>query len=208
MDGMKTEYNPLLWQMEGIDTAVGLEYAGNDAELYREVLTDYADCIEEQAQSIEQALAAEDIETFTIEIHSLKSVSRSIGALELSDRAKELEEHGKRREWRPIMEKIHDLMSAYRMLYAVILPYCIHNGQERQQKLPDREAVSGLLSDLSESLEEYDSDRAEKIISELSEYDFTEHSALYMERVISAMGKFDYETCRETVVRWRRELLM
>lgn len=207
IDGMNTENNPLLWRMDGINTSVGLEYAGNDAELYREVLTDYADCIEEQAQLIEQALTAEDIETFTIEVHSLKSTSRTIGALELSDRAKELEEYGKRREWEPIMEKIHGLLSAYRMLCSVIMPYCIHNGQETEKKPLDMETVSRLLSELSVSLDEYDSGRAEEIISELSEYDFTGDSVLYMERLISAIGKFDYETCRETVMRWYRELL-
>lgn len=205
MGDIKTEYNPMLWQMEGIDTAAGLKCAGNDAELYRDILTDYADCIEEQAGAIERALTMEDIETFTIEVHSLKSTSRTIGAMDLSDRAKELEEYGKRREWEPIRERIYKLLSDYRKLYSVIMPYCMQDKEEEEKKSVDGETVSGLLSDLSVSLEEYDSVRIEKILSDLSEYDFTEDSALYMKALRMAMDKFDYEACRIAVTQWRKE---
>lgn len=205
MGDVKTENNPMLWQMEGIDTAVGLKCAGNDAELYRDILMDYADCIEEQAGAIERALTEEDIETFTIEVHSLKSISRTIGALKLSDQAKELEEYGKRREWGLIKDRIYNFLSDYRALYSVIMPYYIRDKEEEGKKPVDREIVSGLLSDFSVSLEEYDYSRMEKILSDLSEYDFTEGSALYMETLRTATDKFDYEACRKTVMQWRQE---
>lgn len=63
---------------------------GEDGALYREILAEYISCIGEQAQAVEDALAAEDIENFTIMVHSLKSTSRTIGAQALSDRAREL----------------------------------------------------------------------------------------------------------------------
>ena len=110
--------------MKGIDIAVGLAYVGEDEELYRAVLTDYADYIEEQAQAIERALAAEDTETFVIEVHSLKSTSRTIGAQALSDQAKELGELGKRCEWEQIRVKTPGMLKAYRELYPVITAYC------------------------------------------------------------------------------------
>lgn len=204
MGDVKTEYDPMLWQMEGIDTAAGLKCACNDAELYRDILTDYADCIEEQAAAIEHALTMEDIETFTIEVHSLKSTSRTIGALELSDQAKELEEYGKRREWKPIRGRIYKFLSDYRKLYSAIMPYCMQDKEEEEKKSVDGENVSRLLSDLSASLEEYDSVHIEKILSDLSEYDFAEDSALYMETLRTAISKFDYEACGIAVMQWRK----
>ena len=72
-----------------------MEYTDQDAELYREVLSDYRDSIHEKADVIERAATDKDLEMYTIEVHSLKSTSKSIGALELSKLAAELEEDGK-----------------------------------------------------------------------------------------------------------------
>lgn len=199
--------NPLLWRMDGIDTSVGMEYAAQDAELYREILSDYMDSIEEQARAIESAVAERDLDTFTIEIHSLKSTSRTIGALKLSGKAKELEDNGRNRQWDPILESIEDLLSAYRGLYFVIRPYLVDEGQEKGKKPVETGKVCRLLSDLSASLEAYDSDKAEEILSELSACDFKDEHAVCLETLFSALGKFDYETCRAAVSRWRDELL-
>lgn len=199
--------DPLLWRMDGIDASVGMEYAGQDAELYREILSDYMDCIEEQARAIERAVAERDLETFTIEVHSLKSTSRTIGALELSDRAKELEDNGKNQQWEPILENIGNLLSTYRGLYSVIGPYHVYDEQEKEKKPAESGEVSSLLSDLSVSLEAYDSDKAEEILSDLSACDFTGEQAVYLEVLSSALSKFDYETCSEAVSRWQNELL-
>ena len=126
--------DPLLWRMDGIDTSVGMEYAAQDAELYREILSEYMDGIEEQARAIELAVAERDLETLTIEIHSLKSTSRTIGALKLSGKAKELEDHGRNRQWDPVLENIEDLLSAYRGLYSVIRSYLVNEGREKGEK--------------------------------------------------------------------------
>lgn len=195
---------PLSWQMKGIDISVGMEYAVQDKELYREILSDYADCIEEQAGIIERAVAERDLETYTIEMHSLKSTSRTIGAMELSDMARELEENGKNKEWGTILEKTAKLLAAYRELYPVIMPYHIHVEPDKTKKPVDGEAVRRLLSELSVSLEEYDAVWAERIVSELSGYEFTDIDAGYMEKLVSALGKFDYETCKAAASQWLR----
>lgn len=202
--------------MKGIEIAVGLEYAGGDEELYREILADYAAGIEEQARAIEQAVAAQDIETFTIEVHSLKSTSRTIGAQELSNQAKELEEHGKRCEWEQIHVKTSGLLEAYRGLYSVITSYyadyCADEAhqeqlqEDRQERPLDREALGGLLEKLTVSLEAYDAVRAEEIIVELAKYKekirvAVPHSGFA--DLVSAMDQFDYEGCRRIVAQWR-----
>lgn len=195
-----------MWHMEGIDTAVGMEHAGKDAELYREILSDYAEYIEEQAGKIERAAAEGDIETFTIEVHSLKSTSRTIGALELSDMARELEDCGKKREWEEIAAKMPAVLSAYRGLYSVIMPYLVHDEETGEKKPVEKEQVYGLLSDLAICLEEYDSIRAEEILADLSVFDFMGDSMEHLETLVSALNKFDYETCRMIVSRWRHDL--
>ena len=195
------------WKMEGIDVAVGMKYSGDDENLYREVLSDYMDTIEEKADIIEKAVEEGDLETYTIEVHSLKSISKSIGALELSELAKDLEVNGKNSEWGPIIARTPALINMYRNLYDVILPYHTKVEQEEKPKEPvDYEKLMELLEQLLDSVNTYDSIRGEEIVEELSKYDFADSWDHYMTEVADAMNHFDYDGCGEKVSRWRSEL--
>lgn len=197
----------LSWQMKGIDVAAGMKYSGDDEDLYREVLSDYMDTIEEKADVIEKAVEDGDIETYTIEVHSLKSISKSIGAMELSELAKDLETHGKNEEWGPIIARTPTLLTMYRDLYQVILPYHTKAGQESQPKEPvNDEELIGLLDQLLDSVNTYDSIRGEEIIAELSKFDFSDKWSDYMKETADAMNRFDYELCGEKAGQWRSEL--
>lgn len=197
----------LSWQMEGIDVAVGMKYSGDDENLYREVLSDYMDTIEEKANVIEKAVEEGDLETYTIEVHSLKSISKSIGAMELSELAKDLESNGKNSEWGPIIARTPVLLTMYRNLYQVILPYHTKGSQEDQEKKPvsDKE-LTELLDQLLESMSMYDSIRGEEIVDELSKYDLADSWGDYMKETAGAMNRLDYDACTEKVSRWRGEL--
>lgn len=195
------------WTMDGIDVAVGMKYSGDDENLYREVLSDYMDTIEEKANIIEKAVEEEDLETYTIEVHSLKSISKSIGALELSDLAKDLEANGKNSEWGPIIARTPTLLAMYRDLYQVIAPYHTSAGQEPVEKKPvNNSELMELLDQLLESADTYDSIRGEEIVAELSKYDFTGNWSEYMKAAADAVNHLDYDLCKEKVSQWRNEL--
>ncbi|MDE6389595.1 MAG: response regulator [Lachnospiraceae bacterium] len=204
---MNPTVNPLLWQMEGIDVVVGMKYSGEDASLYREVLSDYMDTIEEKADIIEKAVERGDLETYTIEVHSLKSTSKSIGAMELSELAKDLENNGKNKEWGPIIARTPALLSMYRGLYHIIMPYHTVKEEEVQEKkaFADGELME-LLGQLLDSVNMYDSIRAEEVIDRLSEFDFTDSWEEHMRIVAESMGRFDYDVCKSETAMWRREL--
>ena len=197
----------LSWKMEGIDVAVGMQYSGDDENLYREVLSDYMDTIEEKASVIERAVEKEDLETYTIEVHSLKSTSKSIGAIELSELAKDLEASGKNSEWGAIIARTPALLAMYRALYQVILPYHTTAGQETEPKqLVNNDELLGLLGQFVDSMDTYDSIRGEEIVAELSKFDFTDSWSEYMKETADAMGRFDYDFCKEKASQWRSEL--
>ena len=202
-----TSTGSLSWQMEGIDVSVGMQYSGDDENLYREVLSDYMDTIEEKSNIIEQAVEAGDLETYTIEVHSLKSISKSIGAIELSELAKELELSGKNSEWDPIIARTPTLLNMYRKLYDVILPYHTKTEQEPGEKgAIDDEALKGILEQLLDSVITYDSIRAEEIIEELSKYDLAIEWTDYLKEASDAMNRIDYDVCNEAVSRWLEQL--
>lgn len=212
-DGMESglqanpKVNPLLWQMEGIDVVVGMKYSDQDADLYREVLSDYMDTIEEKADIIEKAVDEGDLETYMIEVHSLKSTSKSIGALELSELAKDLETNGKNKEWGPIIARTPALLSMYRGLYHIIMPYHTVKEEETGPKKPvDDEELLQLLEQLLDCVSMYDSIRAEEIISQLAGYDFTDSWEGHMQTVSDSMDRFDYDACKNEIMLWHRNL--
>ena len=76
---------------KGIDTASGLSYCGEDPAFYKEMLTDFTDSYDERRGELDDSFQKEDWHEFEIRIHALKSVSKTIGASELSEDALSLE---------------------------------------------------------------------------------------------------------------------
>ena len=197
----------LSWRMEGIDVAVGMKYSGGDENLYREILSDYMDSIEEKADVIEKAVEEGDLETYTIEVHSLKSTSKSIGAVELSELALDLESCGKNSEWGPIIARTPSLLEMYRKLHQVIMPYHTAAEQETGEKGSiNHKELMELMDQLLESIDAYDSISGEEILGELSKYDYADRWNDYLKGASDAMSRFDYDICKEKVEQWRAEL--
>ena len=98
-----------------IDTNLGLFLCG-DIEDYLEALSIFNDSIETKSNKIEEALAARDIETYTTLVHSLKSSSRTIGAVDISNLAKALEKAGKDKDIETIISETPKLLAMYRDL--------------------------------------------------------------------------------------------
>ena len=78
-------------RQEGIDPDVGLQYCQDDLSLYRSLLQEYAHDAAEKAESLRRCYDARDWENYSIAVHSLKSSSKMIGAMQIFDVAARLE---------------------------------------------------------------------------------------------------------------------
>jgi len=72
-----------------LDTKAGLEFAAGDEDFYKQILNTYI--TEDKRPALEEHFKANDWPNYQIVAHSLKGTSSTIGALELSALAKELE---------------------------------------------------------------------------------------------------------------------
>ena len=89
----KSEFSPL--REAGIDEKKGLHYCQDDPEFYRELLAQYATESDEKLIGMKKFFAAKDFPNYTIIVHALKSTSKMIGAMDLSRKAKNLEDLSK-----------------------------------------------------------------------------------------------------------------
>ncbi|MGN1102002.1 MAG: response regulator, partial [Huintestinicola sp.] len=95
------------------DPDKGLMYTGGNADAYREILEMYAKKGPEKKKFIDELFEKKDWKNYIIEVHALKSTSLSIGAVKLSELAKELESAGKAKSYGTIEKKNSILSDMY-----------------------------------------------------------------------------------------------
>lgn len=194
------------WKMDGIDVEIGMSYLDNDRALYLEVLTDFADSIEEKAYRIECAAKERNLTAYIMGVHSLKSAAGYLGAVALADMAKALEAEAKSSDWEAIERRTPSFLLSYRQLYQSIEPYRIDRSYTGKKKRVDKKEVLTLLDKLSACMEEYDIDGGEEVVQALEEYDFKKAWLGHMDRIRKAAGRFDYDVCKEAADSFKQAL--
>ena len=71
-----------------------MKYLADEA-LMEKTLRQFYESIPGNADEIERFLAEEDFDNFTIKVHALKSAARLVGAEDLSEMARKLEDYAK-----------------------------------------------------------------------------------------------------------------
>ncbi len=122
-----------------LDTKMGMEYCCNNEEFYREMLSSYL--ANNKSVDIRKSYEQEDWEQYRILVHALKSTSLSIGAVTVSERAKELEFAAKE-------NRIEDIKMQHDSMFALY--------QELLQQLED--ALNGKAETETDNQQEIETD--------------------------------------------------
>ncbi|MCR5675385.1 MAG: response regulator [Lachnospiraceae bacterium] len=78
-------------ELAGISVQDGIRYSADKPDLYRELLKDYLNGVEKKRAQLAEDFTARDWSAYHILVHALKSSSRTIGAMETAELAKDLE---------------------------------------------------------------------------------------------------------------------
>ena len=78
-------------QSLGISVRDGLTYCGDDEDFYLEIIHDYIEAAPERIGKLEGFLQDENMKDYKVVVHSVKSASKTIGAMQLFEKALELE---------------------------------------------------------------------------------------------------------------------
>lgn len=100
----------------GINVDEALKYVAGDTDFYVEMLRDYVGAEEEKSRELRGFFDEGRYDSYLIAVHALKSLSRTIGADEVSAKAKALEDACKAGDRDFILENHGDLMTEYRSL--------------------------------------------------------------------------------------------
>ena len=92
-NGFKDSSDSVMEKLEklGLSTKDALVYCGGDESFYIEIINDYIDAAKEKVESLTKFLDADNLKDYKILVHSVKSSSKTIGAMTLFEKAKDLE---------------------------------------------------------------------------------------------------------------------
>lgn len=155
----------------GFSFEEGVNHCGSKAALMKTIRIFYR-TIDSKADKIEQCLKEGLISDYVVEVHALKSSALLIGAVQLSEAAKELEGYGKQEKTELLEEKTPDLLAMYRDFKDILKPYADKEEAARQ------EASNGewcqALQQIHQCIEQFDLDGVDRIMEKLEEYQIPE----------------------------------
>ncbi len=155
----------------GFSFEEGVNHCGSKAALMKTIRIFYR-TIDSKANKIEQCLKEGLISDYVIEIHALKSSALLIGAVPLSEAAKELEDYGKQGKTEVLEEKTPDVLTMYRDLKNILRPYA-EKEEDAKKEFSDGEWITA-LQQIHQCIEQFDLDGVDQIMEQLEEYQVPE----------------------------------
>ncbi len=148
----------------------GLEYSGS-LELYKKVVSEFADTGFSRADTIEGFFEAGDFRNYTIQVHALKSAARIVGATPLSLLAAALEDAGNAEDSIRIQNATPELLRQYRQLVRE-LEALLDEGKDKEEI--DDASIKDAFTSIKEMVDGFDFDSVDSVMDELKKYKIPE----------------------------------
>lgn len=184
-----------------LDVEKGMIYCGGK-ELYLDVLEACCEEAPEEIGILNELFENKDWKNYTIRVHAVKSGMKNIGAEILSEKAKALEQAGKRDDIDFIIENHEDLITEYRRVIREV-----EQSLSIGQKELGEDRFDELLAELEDAMYALDGERMLEILSEMQEYQYHQTElAGKLTPVRKKVEMSDYMSAVEAVSRIREDL--
>lgn len=187
-----------------LDTDLARSMVGSD-KLYFKILREYYKNIPVKSASINIYYQMKNWDLYTIEVHSIKSASRQIGAMGLSTLAADLETAGNQRDVETIDKYTNQLLEEYTALADIIKPFCNLEEDEDnnlEKESFDKEVVKKHLDDMIEAFDNLDMDQMESVIESMKGIDYPENMAELFKKLVDAADNIDVENGASIINDW------
>ncbi|WP_242826974.1 hybrid sensor histidine kinase/response regulator [Butyrivibrio sp. MC2013] len=187
-----------IYETEGISADEGIRNSGGISN-YIYSLNLFLDTIDENYKVISDSYESDNIRLYTIKVHALKSSARIIGAMELSEKALQLEDAGNRKDKAYIDAHTTELLEDY-LAYKDKLKNLKENNK-KSQNLPkiSEEDLKDAYEALRDVIPQMDYDSVEMILEQLSEYRLPDEDEERIEELDKLLKLFDWETMEELI---------
>lgn len=166
--------------LPNVDIQQGLTNCGGKLKDYLNVLEITWNYGEKQLKELEELHAKQDYDTYTIKIHSMKSMTRNLGANTISDMAKAQESAGLKKETSYIDAHIDEFRTAYLSMLENIemvlrhYGYIQDNAGEQSKEFLTEEMVRYILINIRQSMDAFDFTKVFDILAEIKKYQLSD----------------------------------
>ena len=178
--------------VEGLNVKDGVEHCGS-VDSYLDALTVFAQAVIPGAKEISNYYQNEDWKNYTTKVHALKSSARVIGANELSERAKRLEDAGNSGYINEIKQDTDDLLKLYISFADKLSPLLKVEESDADKPLIDAENLAEAYEALKDAAANFDYDTANFVLESLEDYKIPDGEQEKFLQIKSAVSKPDWE---------------
>ena len=185
-----------LIKVKGLNITDGINNCGS-TDLYIDALTVFAESVANGAREIAEYFEKADWKNYTTKVHALKSSARVIGANELSERAKRLEDAGNSGYINEIKDNNAELLQLYLSYQAKLAPlYKVEEDDSNKPLIGDDELAEAYET-MREVAASFDYDSMMFVIQSLDDYRLPKEEIERYQKIKSAAMKPDWEKVRE-----------
>ena len=195
MDNVSSGLFDQFKDVDEIDVRAGLNYCGSE-EGFLSVINVFHQTAGKKADEIEKLLTEGDIENYTVKVHALKSSARIIGATELSEFAKTLEDAGNNNDTGYILENTLKLLDMYRALDNKLVWL---NKDDESLPMISESALKDAYRTIAEVADGMDYGLLEDIIKQLRGYRLPEEDSKRIGKIEALLNELDWDSIMATV---------
>ncbi len=192
--------DPIAFQIEGLDMEAAMQFFSGDEEDFVNLLDLYCEDGKRKAPLLSE-LAGTDIVRYQIEVHGLKSASANIGAMKVSNMAREQENAAAQGDQELIREQFPALLAEYELL----LEYINRFLQQRRQENDSREKLPALsagelrqqVMEAFERLKHFQSRECSQRVEELLLHELSEDVAEQLLQIRGQLKLYEDDAAEE-----------
>jgi HPt (histidine-containing phosphotransfer) domain-containing protein len=177
----------------GIDTKTGLERFSGVESLYLDVVKDCSKSLKSYCDMMSEAIINEDFAIFATYVHTVKSTLATVGAMPLSETAKNLEAASKSGNHQYCLETypdFHEQLASLQQQLAEIFPD--DNSDENSIKEQgDPAFLSENIKIAIAAAEDFEIEPGKEAVGKLLAFDFGEQINAALEKAMAAFDDFD-----------------
>ncbi len=178
--------------LKGIDSASVMEQLHIGEEVYLGILKNYYRDLKTALPRILDEKASGDWKRFVIDVHGLKSSSASVGAMELSRLAKQMEVAGKEDDLEYINSNMGELTACAKGVLAVLGSFFTEDGDAEKEKQQSTLDARWLIK-MREACENMNSSGAAELLEQIKDKSFSEEETKLVKTIEEFVEQYDYD---------------
>ncbi|MGN0620346.1 MAG: PocR ligand-binding domain-containing protein [Porcipelethomonas sp.] len=200
--GQNTDREKSRIKIDGLNVESAISLLGSE-KLFMTALKEYYCSIDRKADVILEHKNAKRWRDYTIEVHSLKSTSKQIGADHVSELAAEMEKAGNSENIELINQKTDEMLLEYRKYKEILKSVFPEENTANEDKTADPETILKMIEEMQDALDNFDTLLIDEVIEKMSAYEYTDNE--YFEKLKVSAGEYDIDRCSKILSHWKNK---